>query len=69
MHKSCINCELVAALQRECKHIELSQIPRPVVSLFQSFRPGKRGVESGIWNGMEPKLASTLMQFQREGIE
>lgn len=66
---------LVTALQKECQHIELNQIPKPVVSLFQSLSPANAGISHSTsdsevsWSRVGTKLSSTLMQFQREGVE
>ena len=69
----------VETLQKECKHIELSQIPRTVVSLFQSLSAAPvrecnstTTATSGVtteWKGVPSKLSSSLMQFQREGVK
>lgn len=70
-----VRVSLVTALHRECQHIELSQIPTPVVSLFQSLLPANAGKSRSAsnsevsWSRVGTKLSSTLMQFQREGVE
>ena len=64
----------VDALRKDCKFVDLSLIPRPVISLFQRLKQRKGPVPSpssvGMdWSRIDSKLSSTLMQFQREGVE
>ena len=54
--------------------MDLSLIPRPVISLFQRLKQRKGPIpnppSTGMdWSRVEAKLSSTLMQFQRDGVE
>lgn len=54
--------------------MDLSLIPRPVISLFQRLKQRKGPIpnspSAGMdWSRVETKLSSTLMQFQRDGVE
>lgn len=71
----------VERVQRECKHVRLNLVPKPVISLFLSkLHPkkdgggreggGSDGTDGGMdWKRVDSKLDSTLMQFQRDGVE
>ena len=71
----CVCVCIVDALRKDCKYVELSLIPRPVISLFQQLKRRKHPIPQNQpsteidWSRIEPKLSSTLMQFQREGVE
>lgn len=96
--KCVLSCLIaVDVVQRECKHIQLSLVPKPVLNLFLSrLKMDRRSTAekgSGItsngtrssglcsvkgadycsgemdWERVDPRLASTLMQFQREGVQ
>ena len=67
---------VVDVLRRECKHVEMNLVPRPVFSLLWTSRQGKdkkgvtpSGGSTDVWSKVNPKLAATLMHFQREGVE
>ena len=65
---------VVDTLKKECKFVYLSLIPRPVISLFQRLKQRKGPIpnspSAGMdWSRVEAKLSSTLMQFQRDGVE
>lgn len=65
----------VDALKKDCKYVDLSLIPRPVISLFTRLKQRRGPIptpHSGAkvdWSRIEPKLSGTLMHFQREGVE
>ena len=67
----CVYVSTVDALRKDCKYVDLSLIPRPVVSLFQRLKQRKGPIPNPEmdWSRIEPKLSSTLMRFQREGVE
>ena len=70
---------IVNVIRKECKHVEMNLIPKPVVELFQRLRAKPRSAHdqqsaqhsAGVvdWSKISRKLVSTLMQFQKEGIE
>ena len=65
---------VVDTLKKECKFVYLSLIPKPVISLFQRLKQRKGPIpnppSAGMdWSRVEAKLSSTLMQFQRDGVE
>ena len=67
-------------VQKNCKYVQLSLVPKPVIALFLSQLRSKgevigegrgsdgtgRGVD---WGRVDQKLKSTLMQFQKDGVE
>lgn len=65
----------VEAIQKECKYVQLNLVPRAVMNLFQQARRGRGKAEEREggrpvdWSRVDSKLASTLMQFQKEGVE
>ena len=65
---------VVDVLKKDCKYVDLSLIPKPVIGLFQRLKQ-RKGPVSNLpateidWSRIDPKLSSTLMQFQREGVE
>ena len=77
----------VEMVQKKCKYVQLSLVPKPVIALFLSqLRPkasqlqskggvggegrGSDGTDGGVdWGRVDPKLKSTLMQFQKDGVE
>ena len=71
----CSPCiSVVNTLKKDCKYVDLSLIPRPVISLFQRLKQRKGPIpnppSAGMdWSRVEAKLSSTLMQFQRDGVE
>ena len=65
----------VDAIKKECKHVEMNLVPKPVITLFQCRIKSAKN-ESGSpycpvmeWNRINSKLMLTLMQFQKEGVE
>jgi hypothetical protein len=65
---------IVDTLKKECKFVDLSLIPKPVISMFQRLKQRKGPIpnppSAGMdWSRVEAKLSSTLMQFQRDGVE
>ena len=71
---SLLYVSVVDTLKKECKFVDLSLIPRPVISLFQRLKQRKGPIpnqaSTGMdWSRVEAKLSSTLMQFQRDGVE
>ncbi|XP_064402353.1 SWI/SNF-related matrix-associated actin-dependent regulator of chromatin subfamily A-like protein 1 [Halichondria panicea] len=67
---------LVKAIQSSCKHVELDLIPRPVINLFLSqLQAQYHSIQSKShpsvidWSRIETKLSTTLMEFQKEGVE
>ena len=58
-------------MKKDYKYVDLSLIPRPVISLFQRLKQRKGPIPNPEvdWSRIDPKLSSTLMQFQREGVE
>lgn len=61
----------VGVLKKDCKFVDLSFIPRPVIGLFQQLKKRKDPIPDPEmdWSRIDSKLSSTLMQFQREGVE
>ena len=54
--------------------MEMDLVPRPVIDLFQGLRTnsGKKKTAPSCsvdWTRISEKLVSTLMQFQKEGVE
>lgn len=70
----------VEMVQKNCKYVQLSLVPKPVIALFLSqLRSkgeligegrGSDGTDGGVdWGRVDQKLKSTLMQFQKDGVE
>ena len=65
----------VDSIRKECKHIEMNLIPKAVIKLFQHCVKSTHqnlatvGNTATDWTRISSKLSSTLMQFQREGVE
>ena len=64
-----INMYAVDMLGKECKHVQMNKLPNAVISQFLKSEGSSRHPGSMDWSRVESKLASALMQFQREGVE
>ena len=65
-------CHAAHCLQKDCSYLRLILVPKPIIERLLSKLASNDGGAAAAdmdWNKIDSKLLSTLMPFQKKGIE
>lgn len=63
-----VDCTVVKKIRSSLSHVVIKEIPKPILNVFL-YKSVKRHCPSDITDRVPQELYSSLMEFQKEGLE
>ena len=63
---------VVDVMKKGCRHVQVQTVPEPVINHLLSKMEDDSGEDGAVgvdWSRIDSKLVSTLLPFQKEGVE